>query len=482
VNELVVRTRLTWLFGAFCLLLVGVFFIYQLRTPSDGARFDKSANLWDRRGIFLQPYAETSDLQENDLLVGIDGESVESLVERLFEPGMVSREWKAGQLVEYQVIRNGERLVIPIRLAEQPLLAILKAHWGVLLFISLTQALVVFVFLRRPDDPAAASAFIWGMAGSHFYVWSLYGQVPDIINGYGFWLFTLIRAFLWLSNWAAGVQFVLTFPHPLPFLIKRPGWIYFPYLFVFSFYLVFLALSKGYTENSLEWINAWGRGDSLAALLMFLPTIFILLYQYLSNRAQSDRKKIRLVVFSGIAVGSLVILFYLLPPFIGLSPLNANYVGVFMLLFPASMAFAILRHQLFDIDVIIRRTLIYSSLTVSLLIIYFASVVAFQQLFRSLSGQTGDSQAAIVLSTLVIAALFNPFRKRIQAFIDRRFYRRRYDAALTLEDFAAVLRDEVDMDQLSQHLLGVVEEAVHPETASLWLAKIDPGADDQGRQ
>ena len=475
MNELAVRPWLTWLFGGFCLFLAGIVLAYQLITPSDGARIEKNPQAWDSRGVWLLSYTQSNGLQDNDLLVAIDGEPVVRLVERLFQPGVEPLAWTIGQTVVYQVWRDGEILDIPIRLGRQPLAEILAAHWGVLLYAVITQLLGVFVFLRRPKDPSAASAFIWGMTSSHFYVWSLYRQVPDILNGYGFLLYSVIATFLWISNWAASVQLALTFPRPLPAVVKQPRWIYFPYLAAFSFYLAFIFISRTYTTNKMEWINAWGQGESLAAILMFLPMVFIFLYQYRSDRSEASRKKIRLVVFSALSLSSLTVLFYLLPPFFALPSLDANFVGLILLLLPASMAIAILRYQLFDIDLIIRRTLIYSSLTFSLVFIYFASVIFFQRAFLSVSGQAVDSQAAIVLSTLVIAALFNPFRRRIQEFIDRRFYRRRYDTAKILEDFAALLRDEVDVDQLTQDLLSVVDETVQPERSNLWVARLETG-------
>jgi hypothetical protein len=129
---------------------------------------------------------------------------------------------------------------------------------------------------------------------------------------------------------------------------------------------------------------------------------------------------------------------------------------------------AILRYRLYDLDVIIRRTLIYGSLTVILAAVYLASVVGMQ---RIVGGLTGDEQSAVViaLSTLLIAALFQPLRGRLQSSIDRRFYRRRYDTASTLARFAAALREDVDLAELRAHLLGVVEETMQPAHASLWL-------------
>ena len=134
---------------------------------------------------------------------------------------------------------------------------------------------------------------------------------------------------------------------------------------------------------------------------------------------------------------------------------------------PLTIAFSILRYRLWDIDLIIRRTLVYSVLTAALAGVYFGGVVLLQALVRSVTGQT--SQLGVVTSTLAIAALFNPLRRRVQDFIDRRFYRRRYDAARALAEFSATARDETDLDRLAARLVGVVEETMQPAHASLWL-------------
>jgi len=138
-----------------------------------------------------------------------------------------------------------------------------------------------------------------------------------------------------------------------------------------------------------------------------------------------------------------------------------------MALTQVAVGVAILKYRLYDIDLLINRTLVYGSLTLVLAAVYFAGVALLQASFRALTGQ--DSPLAVVLSTLAIAALFNPLRRRIQAFIDRRFYRRKFDAGLLLAEFGRTVRDEVDLGRMQEVLIGTVQDTLQPAHVSLWL-------------
>ena len=142
-------------------------------------------------------------------------------------------------------------------------------------------------------------------------------------------------------------------------------------------------------------------------------------------------------------------------------------VGIGGLGGPIAIGIAILRYSLYEIDTLINRTLVYGSLTAMLVALYFGGIVLLQRFFVLLTGE--KSTLAVVASTLLIAALFNPLRRRIQSFIDRRFYRKKYDARKTLETFSTKLRDETDLNALSDDLVGVVRETMQPAHVSLWL-------------
>ena len=208
-------------------------------------------------------------------------------------------------------------------------------------------------------------------------------------------------------------------------------------------------------------------------------------YRYRRVSSPAQRQQTKWVVF-GTVLGVAATFPFQLPLDLNLvggdTPLvllvsNIGFTLSFLLL-PLSISVAVLRSHLFDIDLIINRTLVYGTLTAMLALVYFGSIVVLQRVFVGLTGE--GSTLAVVACTLVIAALFNPLRRRIQGFIDRRFYRSKYDAAKTLEAFSAKLRDETDLDALRDELVTVVRQTMQPEHASLWLHP-DPALKDKER-
>ena len=185
----------------------------------------------------------------------------------------------------------------------------------------------------------------------------------------------------------------------------------------------------------------------------------------------AERQQIKWFAYAAAANIGGIILAYMIPGMMD-TPLWFDRVGFVINIavtptIPVSIGIAILRYRLYEIDALINRTLVYGLLTATLVALYFAAIVVLQRVFVVLTGE--QSTLAVVASTLLIAALFNPLRRSIQGFIDRRFYRTKYDTRNTLEAFSAKLRDETDLDALSNDLVGVVRETMQPAHVSLWL-------------
>jgi hypothetical protein len=246
--------------------------------------------------------------------------------------------------------------------------------------------------------------------------------------------------------------------------------------------------SLGGTRNpfGLEdypWVETAGNVVVPIFPLCMLACVLSLVMRYRRSRGE-EHQQIKWIAFAASLVGLLFLVNFFLGFFVPQEAfyqagtplwldLSAYATLISFTLVPIAVGFAVLRYRLYDIDIIINRTLVYGSLTATLVGLYSGGVATTQTVFRLLTGQEQQPQLAIVVSTLAIAALFNPLRHRIQSFIDRRFYRSKYDARKTLEEFSAKLRGETDLDGLNSELVAVVRETVRPTHAYLWLRPSD---------
>ena len=203
--------------------------------------------------------------------------------------------------------------------------------------------------------------------------------------------------------------------------------------------------------------------------LCILASALSLVLRYRRSRG-AERQQIKWMAFAASLVGVVFLsgIVTSFVPWLGYlekvleTVVVLSYAGI-----PIAVGLAVLRYRLYDIDLLINRALVYGSLSATLALVYVGSVVGLQATLRAVTGQ--ESTLAVVASTLAIAALFNPLRRRVQGFVDRHFYRRKYDAAMTLAAFNARLRDETDLDALSSDVVGVARSTMQPEHASLWL-------------
>jgi hypothetical protein len=279
--------------------------------------------------------------------------------------------------------------------------------------------------------------------------------------------------------WVAGLGLVvyldLLFPNGR---LPSPRWRWFARFTAIALFpaAVLAALSPGRILSSTlrNPLGIEGLPNASKAVEAFMYALVVVgassMLMRLRYAERVERQQIKWFAYATVVVISGVILKNVVYPAVSVTwvwwvGLILTAVGVVSS--PVAMGLAILRYRLYEIDLIINRTLVYGALTTTLAAVYLGGVVLLQYLFRTLTG--GESQLAIVASTLLIAALFVPLRRRIQSFIDRRFYRRKYDAAKTLEAFTSKLRDETDLDALSDDLVGVVRETMQPAHVSLWL-------------
>src|SRR5215204_536223 len=331
-------------------------------------------------------------------------------------------------------------------------------------------------------QPRNAIGWIFCSVGVTIGLSSFAGDYAEYWLASGFGRGALAETAAWFSSWS----WTLLVYVPTSFLLllfpdgrlPSPRWR--PVAWCAALGLIdFLAgytLEPGPLEDFPKIVNPYGvnspileaiavAGAILASASMVASAISLIVRMRRAGRAQ--RQQIKWLAYGGaLAVGA-VFVGGVISVWIG--EVGFGLISVGLLGVPIFTGVAIARYRLYEIDIVINRTLVYGALTAALVAVYFGGVATLQALFRAFTGQEQQPQLAIVVSTLVIAALFNPLRRRIQAFIDRRFYRRKYDAQKTLEAFSSKLRDETDLQALNGDLEGVVRETMQPAHVSLWL-------------
>jgi hypothetical protein len=366
---------------------------------------------------------------------------------------------------------------------------------GLLIFLPFLAFPIVGALIasRRPENPIGWICLVSGL------FWMSYAQ-GDASNAYDLartgtvssavTLDALLQATWTLPVGLLGIYMILLFPDG-----RLPSRRWRPFAFFAGAVIVLIPVVFVFVPGPLEdhpgvrnpfGLEQYPWLEGVASFVVFLLPLCVLVsaaslvVRYRRSGAEV-REQIKWLAFAASVVGvaylSAVItgIFFVPELFSSKGPQNLVYAMIPNLLLmsyagiPTAIGFAVLKYRLDDIDIIINRTLVYGPLTVSLAAVYLGGVVGTQAAFRTLTGQEQQPQLAVVVSTLAIAALFNPLRRRIQSFIDRRFYRKKYDAAKTLEYFSHRLREEVDLENLARELVAVVEQTIQPTRVSLWL-------------
>ena len=407
-------------------------------------------------------------LLNGDIVTAIQGRAVDQYIEDLISP---QRSEGPANRIEYTVLRGERILKLDVTLTAFPLSRILKESWSIYIYMIYLELVSLFVFILRPRLAAVQLFFVVSnVLFSSGLVFFLSLGVDTLLSHWMVILYVWGAVALFGLMLAGLVHLSLIFPKRHPLLVRHPGWVVWIYLGVWIPMFLYLAVRWAAIVSPVGRLALLVQGSMLMEVVYF-P--LLLLSTFSSYRTGNLKEKRQLRWLMWALVISLVpyLVFTVLPSILRLpNYLPLPVLGVLWCAVPTSFAIAVLHERLFDIDVIIRRTLIYSALTVTLAAIYFTSIVLLQAFFQVFTGQH-QSPLATVLSTLMIAALFNPLRGRIQADIDRRFYRRKYDAEKMLEAFALTVSNEVELEKLTEGLLDLVEETMESQNFSFWIWK-----------
>ncbi len=437
--------------------------IYRFALPTDGWLAAEP----DEFNGFGYIYAENimdvpSGLQPGDHLVAVEGIPITGgITSALWS---LKDAWTPANSMRYTVLRAGHEQEIDAELTNWNLRRFLESDSITAAAIASFLGLFIFLvmgfltFWLRPDVPAARALWVLSAAIFSTYLVTLYpSMVPDNV-------FPLAGMSLVLSIFAtftillppAFIRFALVFPRPVPILQRHPWIAYLPYVVGIIGIGAFLA--EFYVFGF-----AWTAISILIALVL-------LIYNAVTMRDAVSRAQLRWGL-GGVIVGLALFFVTYIPVFFDVPDPVTDFANTTGLLgfgvMGIALAIAILRYRLFDIDVIIRKTLTYAILTTLLALVYFGSVIALQ----TIVGRTFSEQSSltIVISTLLIAALFVPLRNWVQNFIDRRFFRRKYDAQQALASFAQSARNEVELETLTADLMQTVAGTLQPQQVTIWL-------------
>jgi hypothetical protein len=361
-----------------------------------------------------------------------------------------------------------------------------------LVFVVPSALVGAVVASRQPRNPVGwflvVSAICWaGNEATGRY--ALYGLVIEPGS------LPLARLMAWPSTWMwlPGIALIILFL-PLYFPDGRllsPHWrpvLWLDLLFSVGFGVVFGALYPGEVDElspgiggdvpgivnplGIEALQPLDRVTQIDIILAVLLLVIVLcsvasLVVRFRRSSGEERQQMKWLTYAAAANFATLLLVMSLPADSAWYRAVDSLSTLVLAGLPVAVGIAVLKYRLYEIDLIINRTLVYGTLTITLVVLYFGGIVVLQRIFVTLTGQ--QSTLAVVASTLLIAALFTPLRRRIQGFIDRRFYRRKYDARKTLEAFSTKLKNETDLESLNNDLVGVVRETMQPAHVSLWL-------------
>lgn len=428
------RRALVLALAVFGLLADGIFIWYRLTLPSTSAHIRPDTYDWLPDGVIVTPInAPPSGLQTGDLVIAANGRTLADWAEPLLQPNVPRPAFQEGDVIEFTVVRQGQTRIVREPLRRYPLAGVLAPHGGTLAFVLAFQVIATYVLVRRPRGDAAQVLFVIGWSFCHYVIWSQGLRVDDLISGVGFWLYRLPTLLLYLLTFSASLHFALVFPKPRSWLHRRLYVVALLYIAPYILFALYMAALRPLSKNALDWVGRWSAGEWLIAALFTVLTLFVSIQAYQLNRDPVSRLQMRWVLFGTLASLGALLTFALVPrALLGYPLMPAPANALLILPIPLSLAAGILRNRLFDIELIINRTLVYGALItiiVSVSTILVGGVGALLHPIRSV--HEGHEFALSILMAAIVAVLFQPVRERLQQVVNRLMYGER-DAPYTV--------------------------------------------------
>ena len=367
-------------------------------------------------------------LRENDgsspdglLVVAVEGFEIANWANSLIGYQPAELRWQRGETISYTIEADGITQHVPIQLTSYPLWQAFIADWGTIVYGVTFLLIGIYVFIRRPDNRAGQILFLASACVIAQTAWSFGLVLQDIMDGTGYWLYLVCAFFFYNLNWIALLHFSIMFPQPIPLLRRR--WLV-PAMYIVPMLLLIIEKVVSYlqAENILGWLSSTSILESIHPPVFLLLSMVAVIWQVRNSNSTKERQQIRWLLFASLIMGGATFLLYILPGALGLNQISPNGLGLVIIPFPVAIGIAVLRHNIFDIDTVLNRALVYGTLTVGTMLLYVLVVGFLADLFN-----LQDRTLIAFLTTGVVAVLFQPLRERLQRWVNCFLYGERDD-------------------------------------------------------
>lgn len=462
------------------LAVAGAFVWLRATGPSESAVVPFYSGGWRASGAEVA-VLETRDLglRSGDVVVTVAGRSLEAWLEAAADPALDRPALHAGDRLPMTVVRDGGPLDLTVPLESFPLVPVFAGNAGTLLFTLATLAVGVFVFWKRPREPASAPLLLLatGLFAS-VPPWFLGVQPTDLVTGLPFWLHAAATMPVYMLTWAGWLHLVLVFPEPRRPLVGRPRLAPLLYALPVGSLLVALALARLGTSTWLGWLGTWATIQGAIALPLIVVSVVLVATGWMRARSAVARQQLGWIVLAGAVSATLAVAFWFAPQLVLGDPLLPwELIGLVGVPLPGAFAVAILRYRLFEIDVVVNRSLVYGGLTVSVVAIYVGTVTLLQALVQALLAERAGL-AVSLLAAGVVAVLVQPIRDLIQRAVNRLMYGDRDEPYRAISRLGQRLEATLAPDAVLPAVVETVASALRLPYAAIELVRApdEPGS------